>query len=222
MAVSPTAPAGATATTAQTQKSASTPVISSDFETFLKMLTVQMENQDPLNPIESSDYAVQLATFSGVEQQVQTNDLIKALSAQMGQNQLADLSGWIGREVPAPVAAAFNGSPLTLSYTPHPAALENELIVSDSNGQVVERRPLPKQAGPIEWNGTDGLGSPYPHGAYSFSMRSSDGTGVIAETAIPIYVRITEVQSTAKGVDLILSGGGKLKASEVSAIRAAR
>ena len=41
---------------------------SSDFETFLKMLTVQMQNQDPLNPVESTDYAVQLATFSGVEQ----------------------------------------------------------------------------------------------------------------------------------------------------------
>jgi flagellar basal-body rod modification protein FlgD len=50
--------------------------ISSDFETFLKMLTVQMQNQDPLNPVDSSDYATQLATFSGVEQQVQTNDLL--------------------------------------------------------------------------------------------------------------------------------------------------
>ena len=42
--------------------------ISSDFDTFLRMLTVQMRNQDPLDPIDSADYAVQLATFSGVEQ----------------------------------------------------------------------------------------------------------------------------------------------------------
>ena len=53
------------------------PKISSDFETFLRMLTVQMQNQDPLNPIQSSDFAVQLATFSGVEQQVRTNDLLE-------------------------------------------------------------------------------------------------------------------------------------------------
>ena len=58
--------------------------ISSDFETFLKMLTVQMQNQDPLNPVDSSDYAVQLATFSGVEQQAQTNDLLKGLTALDG------------------------------------------------------------------------------------------------------------------------------------------
>jgi len=40
--------------------------ITSDFDTFLRMLTVQMQNQDPLNPIDSADYAVQLATFSGI------------------------------------------------------------------------------------------------------------------------------------------------------------
>ena len=56
--------------------------VSSDFETFLKMLTVQMQNQDPLNPVDSSDYAIQLATFSGVEQQVKTNDLLASLGQQ--------------------------------------------------------------------------------------------------------------------------------------------
>jgi len=48
------------------------------------MLTVQMQNQDPLNPVDSSDYAVQLATFSNVEQQVQTNDILRELQSQMG------------------------------------------------------------------------------------------------------------------------------------------
>ncbi len=68
-------------------------MISSDFDTFLKMLKVQMENQDPLNPTDSSEYAQQLATFSGVEQAVLTNDLLTALMVQMnttGMAQLAD------------------------------------------------------------------------------------------------------------------------------------
>ena len=60
-------------------------VISSDFETFLKMLTTQLQNQDPLDPVKSEDFAVQLATFSGVEQQVLTNDLLESLGAQMSQ-----------------------------------------------------------------------------------------------------------------------------------------
>lgn len=58
--------------------------LTSDFDTFLRMLTVQMQNQDPLDPVDSADYAVQLATFSGVEQQVRTNELLTELSCLDG------------------------------------------------------------------------------------------------------------------------------------------
>jgi flagellar basal-body rod modification protein FlgD len=93
-----------TSTTTATQTAAApaaatakTP-ISSDFETFLLMLTTQMQNQDPLNPIESADFAVQLATFSGVEQQVKTNDLLQSLAQQMGIMGMSQLAGWVGME----------------------------------------------------------------------------------------------------------------------------
>ena len=86
------AASGATTTKTPNAKA----VLSSDFETFLKMLTVQMENQDPLNPVESTEFATQLATFSGVEQQVQTNDLLKSLGAQLGAMNVSQLSGWVG------------------------------------------------------------------------------------------------------------------------------
>ena len=72
--------------------------ISSDFETFLRMLTAQMKNQDPLNPVESADFATQLATFSGVEQAVLTNDLLRGLSLQIG---VSGLASWVGKEVRA-------------------------------------------------------------------------------------------------------------------------
>ena len=68
-----------TATATNTGLTKST-VIGSDFDTFLKLLTTQMKNQDPLNPIDSTDYATQLATFSGVEQQTRTNQLLESLS----------------------------------------------------------------------------------------------------------------------------------------------
>jgi flagellar basal-body rod modification protein FlgD len=71
--------------------------ISSDFTTFLKMLTTQMQNQDPLNPIDSADYAVQLATFSGVEQSVKTNQLLESLGQQFGLLGMAQMAGWVGQ-----------------------------------------------------------------------------------------------------------------------------
>ena len=59
-----------------------------DFDTFLKMLTSQLKNQNPLNPMEGTEFAVQLATFSGVEQQAQTNKLLAQMVAQMNARRL--------------------------------------------------------------------------------------------------------------------------------------
>jgi flagellar basal-body rod modification protein FlgD len=94
--------------------------IASDFDTFLRMLTVQMRNQDPLDPIDSADYAVQLATFSGVEQQVRTNELLTALTSQMGLGGLAEMGAWVGREARAAVPARFDGTPVTVQPRPWP------------------------------------------------------------------------------------------------------
>ena len=73
--------------------------ITSDFNTFLRMLTVQMQNQDPLKPIDSADYAVQLATFSGVEQQVRTNQLLADMQGKFQQLGMSEMASWIGKEV---------------------------------------------------------------------------------------------------------------------------
>ena len=74
-------------TSGEAPQPARTAALSSDFETFLQMLTVQARYQDPLEPLSSSDYAAQLAQFSMVEQQVLTND------------QLGNLAGLIGGRV---------------------------------------------------------------------------------------------------------------------------
>ena len=68
----------------------------SDYETFLKMLTVQMQNQDPLNPVEASDFAAQLANFSAVEQQVLTNNLLTSIEARLAATGVSQLAGWVG------------------------------------------------------------------------------------------------------------------------------
>jgi len=114
-------------------------VISSDFETFLKMLTAQMENQDPLDPMDSADYATQLATFSGVEQQVLTNDLLQVLSGQFAVSGMAQMASWVGKEARAPVAGYFDGAPITVAPNPASIADRVELVVRDADGTEVQR-----------------------------------------------------------------------------------
>ena len=103
--------ATSTQTAAQTQAAASDKdVVNSDYTTFLKMLTAQVQNQDPLDPMSSDDFSSQLATFSGVEQQVKTNDLLAALGVQMGAMGMSQYASWIGLEARAAAPANFDDS----------------------------------------------------------------------------------------------------------------
>ncbi|MFC3118682.1 flagellar hook capping FlgD N-terminal domain-containing protein [Jhaorihella thermophila] len=113
-------------------------------------MTAQARYQDPLKPIDSTEYAAQLAQFSMVEQQVQTNEKLASLVAQLGSANMAMLSGWIGQEVRSHGAALFDGSPITLAYSPAKGADQVALVVSDGEGREVQRLPLPLSGGRSE------------------------------------------------------------------------
>ncbi|MDP3341303.1 flagellar hook capping FlgD N-terminal domain-containing protein [Frigidibacter sp.] len=209
-----TAPSAAAATPA-----ASGAVISSDFQTFLLMLTTQMQNQDPLNPMESSDFAVQLATFSGVEQQVQTNDLLQGLIGQVGLMNMSDLAGWVGMEARAEAPAWFDGAPLPLTLAPRAGADAAVLAVYDAAGRLVAEEPVPLNAGEIDWVGTDSAGTPLPEGAYSFRLISSRGGEMMGTDPVETYGKIVEARSEAGAVMLVLEGGVEVAADAVTALR---
>ncbi len=217
MDVSPTTTGPTPTTSPPSVQSAG--VISSDFETFLKMLTVQMQNQDPLDPIKSEDYAVQLATFSGVEQQVRTNELIAAMGAQLGMMGMSQFAGWVGMQARAPVVAYFDGTPIALSANPPAMADRMELIVRDFTGQAVDRRPVPNLDGPLEWNGVAADGSRYLEGLYSFEIESfSNGVSLGSAPAEP-YSIVTEARVQDGQTMLILRGGIAVPADQVTALR---
>ncbi len=194
-------------------------VISSDFETFLKMLTAQMENQDPLNPVESTDYATQLATFSGVEQQVQTNDLLKSLGSQMGVMGMAQLSGWVGMEGRAAVSVPFDGSPITLDPVPRNVADQAFLVVRDATGAEVQRSELALGGGTMDWVGVGPDGAPLPYASYSFEVENHSQGAVIGSDSVAVYAEIQEARMEDGRTVLIFEGGAKLPADEVTAIR---
>lgn len=196
--------------------------ISSDFETFLKMLTVQMENQDPLNPIESSDYAVQLATFSGVEQQVQTNDLLKALQTQLGVMSMSDLAGWVGMEARAGVSAQFEMEPITV--TPHPptGATQTFMVVKNAAGSIVDRVEFSPSDTSVQWAGLDDNGSLFPPGEYSFTLQSYNTRGLMSEEPMSVYSEVVEAKVVSGQTILILETGDEIPAAEVEALRQPR
>lgn len=196
------------------------PKISSDFDTFLQMLTAQMRNQDPLNPIESADFATQLATFSTVEQAVITNDLLRSMSAQFGGAGLAELAGWVGKEARAVTPVFFDGNPITLFPNPLPQAQSGEIVVRDENGVEVQRIAAPTTTDPLLWAGTGADGQSLPQGIYQFTYVSLIDGQPASATDVEVYSKVTEVRSDAGQIQLIMQGGPAVAAGNVTALRA--
>jgi len=212
-----TQPAQSQSGAAASSSEAST-AISSDFETFLRMLTTQLENQDPLDPVNSDEFAVQLATFSGVEQQVLTNDLLESLVSQMGLSGMGQYASWVGMEARAAVPARFDGTPLTVVPQPSPAADAAVLVVENEFGTEVQRLQIPVSEDPIEWSGLLDSG-PAPSGTYSFKVESYVDGLVTDTAAADVYARVTEARLVDGVTMLVTEGGGEVPASEVTALR---
>lgn len=204
---------------AQQAPAAQPSVIKSDFETFLKMLTAQMENQDPLNPLDAQDFATQLATFSGVEQQVRTNDLLTALSGQMATSGLADMASWVGREARMAVPADFNGAPVEIVANPPAFAERSELVVRNSQEVEVQRIPIPVSDDPIDWAGVDEGGEPFPNGSYSFTVVSYSNDEAIDDHTPDIFATVREVRNINGQSVVVLEGGGLQPAGAVTGLR---
>jgi flagellar basal-body rod modification protein FlgD len=194
--------------------------IGADFQTFLRMLTTQMQNQDPLNPMEATDFAVQLATFAGVEQQTRSNQLLESMAARMGQSSVAELAGWIGMEARVPGPVRFEGAPVTLDAEVPAGAEATVLVVRDSSGREVAREPFPTGAGQVEWAGTGAGGRPLAAGTYDLTVEGFSAGRLVATAPVRSYAAITEARLTADGaVEVVLTGGRLVDAASVTALR---
>lgn len=204
-----------------TTSTAATGTMTGDFETFLQMLTTQLKYQDPMDPMESSEFAVQLATFASVEQQVYGNELLSGMSAQMATSNMAEVAGWIGQEVRVASAVYFDGEPITISPNPAAVADSAELVVRDEEGNELSRQSIPVSAEPIEWAGVTSDGAPLPEGVYKFEVVSYSGDEALLTETAEVYAEVVEVRSQGGVNVLMLDGGIGVPASSVSAIRVA-
>lgn len=195
-------------------------VLSSDFQTFLTMLTAQMQNQDPLNPVDSTDFATQLATFSSVEQQVRSNDLLAAIGLQMEALGVSQLSTWVGMAARAEMPVIFDGSPVTITTAGASRADTAELVVRDSSGTVVQRLPIDPARQEMEWAGVSDSGSPLAAGTYELSVESFVQGGSIGTAPVYVHGRIVEARNEDGRPLLVMSGGQVVNPNAVVGLRA--
>lgn len=193
--------------------------LNSDFTTFLKMLTAQMKNQDPLNPVDSTEFASQLAAFSTVEQQVMTNDLLTGLGRQLGVLGMGQLQGWVGMTARAEMPVVFAGASQSLTYSTSPGADLAQMFVRDANGGIVQQQQVPVGGGDFVWTGRAEDGTPLPTGTYSISVDSFQGEEVLGTTPVQSQARILEAQLSGGSTILVMEGGQKVAAANILGLR---
>jgi flagellar basal-body rod modification protein FlgD len=187
----PAAPASAAAS-AQDQ-------LSSNFSTFLTLLTTQLQNQDPLSPMDSSQFTQQLVQFSQVEQQIDSNKNLESLIALTKTQGTTSAVSYLGKTLTVTdgTAALQNGAANWAYSLPSDAASTN-LMVTDSNGHAVFTATGETSAGlhAFAWDGKTSTGVAAPDGTYKLTVgaQASDGsaiTGTVASQGIVSEVDLT-------------------------------
>ncbi|MEL7028576.1 MAG: flagellar hook assembly protein FlgD [Pseudomonadota bacterium] len=212
--------AAAAAQSQTTTPSSSSASLADDFSTFLTLLTAQLQNQDPLEPLETNEFTSQLVEFSSVEQQIRQNDNLETLIAlQSGSSAYAAVD-YIGKVVTAPgdTTTLVNNRAFRQLVSPGGASAV-ELRVLDSAGQLVYSTPGQTSAGAhtLYWDGVGSNGQPQPDGEYRLNVIATDQE----LNSKPSTVQFRDVVG---GVDLteddpVLSVGNRdVRLSEVSIV----
>ena len=182
---------------------------------FLKMLTAELQSQDPLNPMSNADFATQLAQFSSLQQlQGMSGTLDQSLQAtlllgQVFNNTMA--TSLIGKEVRAQadtVSVSINGT-AQLNYNLAANATEVTIKITDSNGNVVRTINANAQdegLQSIEWDGLNSDGLHVPAGDYTFSISATDASGNAVTTTTYLEGIVSEVKYVNGQVVLVVDG----------------
>lgn len=153
-----------------------------DYDKFVKLLVAQVQNQDPLSPMDGTQFISQLAQLSQVEQAVKTNASLESLNATLGISSALNQTAMIGREVTALsetfVLGAVGGK-FSYEFSQSPTAVS--AVITDMGGNVVRQIDgLSTESGKVidvMWDGTDSAGNFAPQGEYRVTLATPDGAG---------------------------------------------
>jgi flagellar basal-body rod modification protein FlgD len=190
----------------------------------LKLLTTQLKNQDPTNPMDSSQMTSQLAQINTVTGISQVNTTLTSLASQLAAGQNAQTSLLIGQNVlvPGNTAVVSNGSSAGFGVKLDSPVSDLNVTIKDSSGNVVNTLDLGAQkAGmiPVPWKPTDSSGAKLPDGTYTIKAAGTDSNGTQSDAATLSGQRVQSVvQDDAGKASLMLQNGTTVDTTSVAAI----
>ncbi len=191
--------------------------LDNELNRFMTLLITQLQNQDPLDPMDANEFTNQLVQFASVEQQIYSNANLEKLVTMQTTSQVAAMVDYIDKvvQVPGNQLPLENGK-ATFTYT-LPENIDNGSIrIVDSSGMTVFTSTPEKLVGTykLDWDGKNSFGIPQPDGIYTLTVSGTDASGEPIEIDQTIFGRVSGATSE-DGVPALYIGNLKVEMDKV-------
>lgn len=191
------------------------------FDTFLTLLTKQLQNQDPLEPVDSSEFTQQLVLFTSAEQAVATNKNLEALISLSTATQTVGAVSYIGKTIQAEgkTSTLANGA-ANWNYTLPSNANTTLVTITDASGKVMFNGQAETAAGThrFVWDGRNNQGASQPDGSYTISISAKNARGEPITANTSIVGRVDSVEMVDGGIVLAI-GTTKVPFDKVQVVK---
>ncbi|RDU98350.1 flagellar hook assembly protein FlgD [Trinickia dinghuensis] len=215
---------GTSSSSSSSSSSTSSTSGSSLQQTFLQLLVAQLQNQDPTNPMDSSQMTAQLAQINTVTGISQLNTTLTSLASQLSAGTNSQASLLIGQNVlvPGSTTTVASGASSGFGVTLSSAVSDVKVTIKDKSGNIVNTVDLGAQSAgtvPVSWKPTDSSGNTLADGTYSISATATSSTGATASVTTLSGAQVESVVQQSDGsTGLLLNNGSTVGMSSVSAI----
>jgi len=197
---------GSAATTGKAAQDAQK--LADDLDDFMTLLTTQLQHQDPLDPMDATEFTSQLVQFASVEQQIAQNSNLEALLSAQENSQLASVSGYVGHYIEAESSSVqVYGGQAEFNYILHEEAKGTLISIQDQHGRTVMTADGELNAGKhgVVWDGTDLSGNKVPDGVYKLQVTALDADGAPVEVTTTSVGVVTGVSYAGKEPVLMIN-----------------
>lgn len=179
--------------------------LGADYDSFLKLLTTQLKNQDPTAPMDANQFTEQMVSFTGVEQAINTNTNLEKLISMNSSSQMNDAVAYIGKEVEADGSAGLlSKGRAVFSYNLPRNATETTITITNADGKQVYVGSGAKTIGghQFTWDGEDADGNKAADGVFNIKVSGKDASGKAMEATTSSKGIVTAVTSS-NGVPIL-------------------
>ena len=194
-----------------------------NYQTFLTILTTQLQHQDPMEPMDSNQFTEQLVQFSSVEQQIRSNEQLESLQSMMTASNALGVLNFVGTNVAIDGSKGYLSDLGGIDYNYNsPSTGTAEVTIRNEAGEIVANYTgveISSGDNVYTWDGTDGSGNRMGKGTYSVQIAAEDTSGATIRLAMETTGLVTDVDLSSSQ-PMLMIGDQKIPTSQIKSVSA--